>query len=502
MSTTTTSTDPIATIAANDGRFDILVAALGAAELAATFAEPGDFTVFAPTDDAFRALASDTLGLDIDGLDDAGVATALVDAVGVDLLTTVLLFHVRAGAQTVAELQAEGSVDTLVGSSFTVDGNQLIDADPEVEDPEFVEGATDIHASNGIIQAIDRVLLPIDLAEANAQPTIADIAGGNDAFEALVAALTATGLLPLFTDPSNDFTVFAPTDDAFRQLAEDLGLDTTGVSDADLAGLLVDALGESFVTDVLLYHVKPGGSELAELQAARVVETALTDGLIAIDGTTLVDADPDAENPQFIAGLTDIEASNGEIQAIDRVLLPVDLDPVSSSVEVGSFFGDDVQRGGAASDAFFGFSGDDVQLGGAGDDVILGNRGDDLIFGEAGDDLLRGGRGDDTIVDGAGDDVVRGGRGNDTLIAGAGDDVFRGGFGDDTFDFSTLEGHNVVRDFRDGDTLILSAETFESAAAVIADGDTIGRGLLIEGEEGSVFVNRAFALDESDILLV
>ncbi|MEM6489199.1 MAG: fasciclin domain-containing protein [Pseudomonadota bacterium] len=497
-----TATDPIATIASNDGRFDILVAALGAAGLAQTFADPGDFTVFAPTDDAFRFLASDTLGLDISGLDDAGVATALVGALGIETLTDVLLYHVRAGAQTVAELEDAGSVDTLLGVSFAVDGGTLVDNDPEVEDPEFVDGATDIPASNGTIQAIDRVLLPIDVAEANAQPTIADIAAGNDAFEALVAALTATGLLGLFTDPDNDFTVFAPTDDAFRQLAEDLGLDTAGVTDADLAGLLVGALGEAFVTDVLLYHVKAGGSELAELQEAKVVETALPGGLIAFDGAELVDADPGAVNPQFVTGLTDIEASNGEIQVIDRVLLPVDIDPIVSAIEIGGIFSDDVQRGGADDDVLIGLRGDDVQLGGDGDDFIKGNRGDDLIFGEAGDDLLRGGRGNDTISDGAGDDVVKGGRGNDLLIAGEGDDVYRGGRGHDTFDFTLLSGHNVIRDFSFGDSLILSADEFDSAASVLEDAVRFRHGLLIEGEEGNIFITRTFALDEHDILLV
>ncbi|NRB34302.1 MAG: fasciclin domain-containing protein, partial [Rhodobacteraceae bacterium] len=59
--TTTPSTEPaaqsIADIAATNGSFDILVAALDAAGLVPTFSDPSNFTVFAPTDDAFKTLA-------------------------------------------------------------------------------------------------------------------------------------------------------------------------------------------------------------------------------------------------------------------------------------------------------------------------------------------------------------------------------------------------------------------------------------------------------------
>ncbi|MEO1469660.1 MAG: fasciclin domain-containing protein, partial [Pseudomonadota bacterium] len=157
----------IAEIASGNDSFDILVAALDAAGLVQTFLDPGDFTVFAPTDDAFRTLATETLGLDITGLDDAAVAGALVGALDTQTLTNVLLYHVRPGAASVAELQDAGSTDTLLaGASLGVAGDVLVDLDPGVKNPAFIDGLTDIAATNGTIQAIDRVLLPIDLAEA------------------------------------------------------------------------------------------------------------------------------------------------------------------------------------------------------------------------------------------------------------------------------------------------------------------------------------------------
>ncbi|MEO1471741.1 MAG: fasciclin domain-containing protein, partial [Pseudomonadota bacterium] len=364
-----------------------------------------------------------------------------------------------------------------------VAGDVLVDLDPGVKNPAFIDGLTDIAATNGTIQAIDRVLLPIDLAEAVTLPTIAEIATGSTEFEALVAALTATGLVDLFTDPDAAFTVFAPTDDAFRGLAEAIGIDTTGVADADLAGALVGALGADLVTDVLLYHVRAGEASVAELQADRVSDTALDGAILAFDGDTIVDADPGVADPAFIDGLTDIEALNGTVQAIDGVLLPADLLDSARVVARGSR-DDDVLRGGAGDDRLGGRSGEDVLIGGEGGDRLFGRSGDDLLFGEAGNDILRGGFGDDH------------------LVAGAGNDFLSGGRGADSFDFSDLEGENTIWRFDRKDTLILSAEEFESAEAVLEDATVFARSVLIEGENGSILVQRAFGLDEGDILLV
>ena len=472
----------IAEIASTNGNFDILVTALDAAGLTETFENPGDFTVFAPTDDAFTELASTTLGIDVEGLSETQIALALVDALGIETLTDVLFYHVKSGASTVEELQAGGTVDTLLdGVTFAVNRDELIDNDPDVEDPEFVEGLTDIRASNGIIQVIDRVLLPIDVDEANAQPTIADVAGGNDAFEALTAALTATGLLGLFEDSEADFTVFAPTDDAFRTLAHDLGLDVSALSDADLAGALVGALGPELVTDVLLYHVKAGGSTVAELQADRFTETALDGARIGFEDNELIDADPQIANPSFIEGLTDIETANGEIQAIDRVLLPIDIAPVQNLRQIGDF-DDNILQGGAGHDTQFGRVGDDIMNGGAGNDRMFGNLGDDIMFGDDGND------------------VMLGGVGSDHLAGGAGNDHLFGNGGRDFFDMTDLEGHDFVRDLRWNDTLILSDDDFEDFHAVQAASEIVGHSLRIHAENGAVTLWGVTHLDEHDVL--
>jgi uncharacterized surface protein with fasciclin (FAS1) repeats len=132
----------IAEIPIADGRFETLVAALSAAGLAETFLQPGDYTVFAPTDDAFAALPAGT------------VEALLANPTG--QLTTILLYHVVNDSLSRDQIATDNDIPTLEGRSLTVnrDGGNIID----------ISGAklliTDIEASNGTIHVIDSVLVP------------------------------------------------------------------------------------------------------------------------------------------------------------------------------------------------------------------------------------------------------------------------------------------------------------------------------------------------------
>jgi transforming growth factor-beta-induced protein len=132
----------IAAIAAEDGRFTTLVTALEAAGLAETLAGEGEFTVFAPTDEAFAALPEGT------------VESLLEDPQGA--LTAVLLYHVVEGAVPAEAVVTLDSATTLQGEPVTIsvrDGKVILNDSVEVV-------ITDIVASNGIIHVIDGVLLP------------------------------------------------------------------------------------------------------------------------------------------------------------------------------------------------------------------------------------------------------------------------------------------------------------------------------------------------------
>lgn len=130
----------IVDIAVEDGRFTTLVAAVEAADLVDTLKGEGPFTVFAPTDDAFDKLPAGT----VEGL--------LND---IPTLTNILLYHVVSGKVMAADVVNLTSADTVSGESITI---SIMDDKVMINDAEVI--VTDIEASNGVIHAIDTVLLP------------------------------------------------------------------------------------------------------------------------------------------------------------------------------------------------------------------------------------------------------------------------------------------------------------------------------------------------------
>lgn len=124
----------------DDGEFDVLQAAVVRADLVDALAGATQYTVFAPTDQAF----ADALG----GGSEAAAITA-VENLDVDTLTDILLFHVTPGRRTSTSVLAAPSYEMLNGDKLTRD--QLSAAGI---------AATDVPASNGMVHVINDVLLP------------------------------------------------------------------------------------------------------------------------------------------------------------------------------------------------------------------------------------------------------------------------------------------------------------------------------------------------------
>ncbi|MEO9633714.1 MAG: fasciclin domain-containing protein [Parasphingorhabdus sp.] len=145
--------------------------------------------------------------------------------------------------------------------------------------------------------------------------TIVDVAAGNADFSTLVTAVTAADLATTLSG-EGPFTVFAPTNDAFAKVDPDT-----------LAALLTPEMKDD-LTGLLTYHVVAG-----QLKAADVVK-AITDGggsavLTTVQGASLtatLDGESvileDAAGGKSTVILTDVEASNGVIHAIDTVIMP------------------------------------------------------------------------------------------------------------------------------------------------------------------------------------
>ncbi|PSO47594.1 MAG: fasciclin [Cyanobacteria bacterium SW_9_44_58] len=132
-------------IASNNENFSTLVKAVQAADLAETLKGEGPFTVFAPTNEAFAKLPDKMVEF-------------LLQPENKDLLVDVLSYHVVPSNVTSDQLET-GTVDSLNGGiSVAISGNSVIVNNASVVQP-------DIEASNGIIHAVNRVLLPEGLAE-------------------------------------------------------------------------------------------------------------------------------------------------------------------------------------------------------------------------------------------------------------------------------------------------------------------------------------------------
>jgi uncharacterized surface protein with fasciclin (FAS1) repeats len=493
----------IVDIAAGSDDFNILVKALSAAGLVDAVRGLDDITVFAPTDAAFTQLALD-LGFAGDAGNEDAVFGFIAEALaGLDpngdpipLLTDVLLYHVSPGAKTAADVDTATAVATLLeGATFGSEGTELIDNEPDIDNPNIV--IPDIGASNGTIQAIDRVLIPLDIPgnseeqepPATELPTLTAIvaasggtfdADGTD-FDLLLNAVQTAGLAGALDDPNADLTVFAPNDAAFVGLAQALGFN--GTDEGSAFSYLVEALtllggGDPIplLTEVLTYHVAPGSLDSTAVLGADSIAT-LQGGNLGVDGATLVDADPDVPNPNLIA--TDIEAANGIAHVIDGVLLPVD-----------------VLAGDGSNDV-------DFIIANNASNVIFTGRDTDFVDGNGGRDIVFLGKGDDVALGGDGNDILFGNRGADRLEGGAGNDRLIGGHGKDTFVFRTGDGKDAIRGFQDGqDTIDLSGTAFTSFEELEIGIHSRSYGAVIDlGEDQMIYIQgRNVDLTEDDFL--
>lgn len=277
----------IVQVANGDARFSILVEAVTAADLATTLSSPGPFTVFAPTNDAFAALLVE-LGLTKDQL-----------LANKPLLTAVLKYHVLSSSVAKAAVPLGQPITPLDGGIFKVDaaGSDLVVTDGRNRTSKIV--ATDIAASNGVIHAIDKVLLPAD-------KNIVQTAAANASFGILVEALDAANLAGTLSGPG-PFTVFAPTDAAFAALLTELGVTK--------AQLLADT---ALLTRVLTYHVVPSRVLKAQVPVGTAI-TTVEGGTFSVNASLAI---TDARGRSANITATDVLASNGVIHVIDKVILP------------------------------------------------------------------------------------------------------------------------------------------------------------------------------------
>ena len=281
----------LAEVAQSDDDFSILVSILVDLDLVGALEGDDDLTVFAPTNAAF------------DEIEDA------VGALSDEDLEAIVLYHITAGAILSNQLEASQDVEMLQGERTLIQSNS---SGVTINGYSSVVEA-DIQASNGVIHAIDQVLLPTEYRVALLGPSIVEVAQDAGGFETLLTLAEQAGLVTTlqFLGP---FTTFAPTDDAFENLFENV--DPTTLSDEQ-------------ITNVLLYHVLSGETLSTDLGPEQMVETVAGEeiyitaenGSVAVNRTSnVVTADIDAP-------------TNGVIHIVDEVLLPNAFTPVTGVVQ-------------------------------------------------------------------------------------------------------------------------------------------------------------------------
>ena len=288
-------TNNIVDIAQSSEDFTSLVAALQKANLVTTLQTQGPFTVLAPTNAAFSTFLLDN-------------GFGSLDEVPVDVLTNILLNHVVGGRLASTDLTT-GYASTLATSSAS-DASMSIFIDTSngvrFNGVSSVTNA-DISADNGIVHVVDAVI---------GLPTIATFATSNNALSILVDALvyadSGSPTVPYISTVSDasagPFTVFTPTNDAFADLLTELN-----------ANALTD-LPPSAINDVLLYHIVGANVLSGQLTSGPV---ATLGGNITVDTSDFTLTDPNNRVSNIITSLVDIQAENGVVHVIDKVILPL-----------------------------------------------------------------------------------------------------------------------------------------------------------------------------------
>ncbi len=312
----------IVDIAKSDTNFSVLVEAVTKTGLATTLSNPGSYTVFAPTNDAFKKAGILP-----------GQITAMTDATAIANLRVVVLNHVLGVGTRSGDLLAGGYFRTFgfyratptatTGATLSMFISKPA-ADVLINGGSAIGGAkvmtADIDASNGIVHVIDSVLsLPTIVQHAQANPNLSTLVSvvTSPAQSTVLATLTAaTGALPI--------TVYAPTNAAFTA-ALGTGGYLVGKSDAD-------------ITRILNYHLERGNRVAASATAFNATADVVVTTLFVPAPTTpptvptppaftftitraslrIVDRSVPAVNAS--ATLLNIQGTNGSVQVIDKVM--------------------------------------------------------------------------------------------------------------------------------------------------------------------------------------
>lgn len=267
--------------------FTTLITALQTTGLDTDFAdESKTFTVFVPTDSAFEALGTDAIN---DLLADPEALRNLLQYHFVADQVIGLADATGAESEILTMANGDNTALTYDGDSFWINSSKVI--------------VTDVIATNGIIHVVDTVLTPPE--DEPSPMNVVEAIAANGAFTVFHEALVSTGLADTLSNTDDTFTVFAPTDEAFAKIPDEIK-----------NALLADT---QRLDNMLRYHVIGGeavdtttaislsGQQKGTSNGANVA-MYLINGKLNINEATVINSD--------------LWASNGVIHALDSVLTP------------------------------------------------------------------------------------------------------------------------------------------------------------------------------------
>ena len=264
------------------------LAVLEKTQLGSTLAERTDvnYTVFVPSNQAFSSLPE-------------GAVETLLDPRNDDRLEEVFNYHVLARAEPTFELEKYTALQMISGQWLSIDYRN-----------KQIGGATFtgevIPCSNGVIYIIDQVLTPTtdDLYQALQK---------DGRFKTFTRAITASRQGKLYQNVHDNYTVFAPTDQAFAKLPEEI-VESLFLPENDER---LEDIIKHHISDVVYSAGKSYGAD--RLGVPDITPTsafgqqlnfAVRDGVATIDEVQILE--------------TDIPTANGLIHVVDSVILPAE----------------------------------------------------------------------------------------------------------------------------------------------------------------------------------
>ncbi|PWJ40200.1 fasciclin domain-containing protein [Sediminitomix flava] len=282
------TTENILEVLESNEDYSLLVFAIKEAGLESILtSEAQDLTLFAPSNAAFSAV---------------GIDSAAIESINTDTLASLLSYHVLGSEVKSTNLPEEPSWVTTLGPSgfgeslfslyvdagnLTLNGSSPLDTDN-----------LDIDASNGVIHGLDAVLSPQSLEE------VLDVTDDLSTLDSVLMVLDLT-----FDEEEGPYTLFAPDNDAFADLVDDL-------MDADEETII------GILSNHLIMGVNVNSGDLSDGQEIEMASgLMLTVNIDGDDITLSADGFEDAE-----VTVADIQGTDGVVHIIDEVIVESDGD--------------------------------------------------------------------------------------------------------------------------------------------------------------------------------